>query len=246
MNFYDLHCHILYGVDDASKNLTQSMDMLHMASIDGIKVIAATSHLKKGVYDNDIERFDKAIKELQAEIDKKGLDISLIRAAENYVSYNTMHLLKEKRFIPYGNTQYILVEFAWKINVFDDPTRFLKAFIKTGYIPVIAHPERYEWVHKDYSLLFCWRKMGCLFQVNRTSILGLDKHALANTIVKRMLDDDLVDIVASDAHHAYAPRLPKLSDAYHYVEKHYGKQRADRYFIDMPLQIIGEKKAHFE
>ncbi|NBK97854.1 MAG: hypothetical protein EOM50_07515 [Erysipelotrichia bacterium] len=235
----DTHCHILWGVDDASTNVRESMDMVRVAVADGISKIVATSHIKEPIYNNDIHTLSKALDALYVEIEREHLDIEIILGGENFVSHATMHRLEEGTFVTYNNNQkYMLIEFAWTKNMYDHPNVYLKKIIDKGYIPVIAHPERYEWVHDDYSLINRWRKMGCLMQVNRTSVFCLDKIEAANQIAKRMLDDDLVDLIASDAHRCYAPRLPKLSDVYRYIETHYGKEKAELYLVENPEKVI--------
>lgn len=235
----DTHCHILWGVDDASQSKEASMDMIRIAIADGIKGIVATSHIKEGMFDNSPNKLEKAFTALKEEIKKQNLPIEIYFGGENYMSYYTMHKLKEKNFVTYNYGKYMLCEFAWTKNGKDDPTRFIKAVIEEGYIPVIAHPERYQVVHEDYSLIKKWKDLGCMMQVNRTSIFGYDKIMKANMIANKMLEDGLIDIIASDAHRLYAPRYPKLSDIYKYVEKRFGKERAELYLVENPRKILG-------
>lgn len=235
----DTHCHILWGVDDASSTASQALDMIRIAQADGIKVIVATSHIKYPVYPNTYEKLQQALVQLQQAIKAADLQMEVVIGAENFVNHRTIDFLEQDKFVTYQNAgNYILVEFAWTKNQFDHPTQYLKRIVNKGMIPVVAHPERYEWVHEDYGLVKTWREMGCLMQVNRTSILGFDKIAQANVCAKRLLDDDMVDIIASDAHSPFAPRYPKLSDVYKYVEARYGKERADLYCLINPAKII--------
>ena len=241
MYMIDVHCHILYRVDDASQRSTESLDMLKVAAADGVKVIAATSHIKPPMYENTKADLQQALENVQALIDANHLDIEVILGAENFLNHKSMHLLDEDGFVTYGdNGKYMLVEFAWTKNVMDKPTSYLQRIIDKGYIPVVAHPERYQWVHEDYELVRLWRKMGCLMQVNRTSVLQLDKMQKANEFATRLLEDDLVDCIATDSHAPYAPRLPKLSDVYTYISKHYGEAKAKSYLTDVPQQIISK------
>lgn len=233
----DTHCHILYGVDDASKTATQSLDMLRLAQTDGIKIICATSHLKPGMYENDSKSLSKACEQVDLLIKENQLDIKIVKAAENYLSYYTVNKLRNHQFIPYGNTNYMLIEFSWTKNIYDNPTSLINEVIKAGYLPVIAHPERYQWVHEDYHLIEEWKHMGCLLQVNRTSILGLDKNPSANAYAFRLMQDDVVDLIGSDAHRCFAPRFPKLSDAYRLIEAAYGKQRCIKLMANSELLV---------
>lgn len=235
----DTHCHILWGVDDASTCARESMDMIKVAIADGVDTICATSHIKDPIYRNDFASILKVLDALYVEMQRENLHINIVLGGENYVSHATMHRLKEGKFVTYNNNgKYMLVEFAWTKNAYDHPSVYLKEILEAGYIPVIAHPERYEWVHEDYDLIARWRNMGCLMQVNRTSVFGWDKIKAANETAQRMLADDLVDVIASDAHSCYAPRLPKLSDVYRYIETHYGAAKAKLYLCDNPKKII--------
>ncbi len=238
----DTHCHILWGVDDASQCERQSLDMLHIAQNDGVKEIIATPHIKMGLFENTYEQLHQAYIQLLKTIQKHNIQVKVYLGAENYVSKKSMHLLKEKKFVPLVNSNYILIEFAWTKNIHDNPTLYIKQFIEAGYRPIIAHPERYEWVHEDYSLLKTWKELGCLLQVNRTSILSLDSMKKANTYAQKMLADGFVDIIASDAHHAYAPRFIKLSDVYTFVCTHYSESLAKKCLIDTPKMIINAGK----
>lgn len=237
----DIHCHILWGVDDASKTKEESLNMIKVAIADGVTTIAASSHMKPPLFDNTNESLLAALDKLYVELYREKLAIHIVFGGENYVAHNTIHKLEEGGFITYNKGKYMLVEFSWTKNVYDQPTQYIKQILAKGYIPVIAHPERYQWVHEDYSLVRKWKEMGCLMQVNRTSIFGYDTMQKANEVALRLLEDDLVDAIASDAHTCYAPRLPKLSDAYKYIETHYGKERAQKYFYEVPQRIIDGK-----
>lgn len=235
----DCHCHILWGVDDASKNREQSLDMLRIACADGLEGIVATSHIKPPLFYNDKNSLLAAKFELDKMIKDNELPISIYIGGENYIGNNTLHKLYNDEFITYNDKgKYMLIEFAWTYNTIDDPTYYISEVLKCGYIPVIAHPERYEWVYREYRLVRLWKEMGAMMQLNRTSILGYDKIAFAQVLAEKILDDDMADIIASDAHRCFAPRYPKLSDCYRYVEKRWGKEKAELYFNINPKKLI--------
>ena len=235
----DSHCHILWGVDDASTSASQSLAMLKLAIEDGVKIIAATSHIKYPLYPNTFAILNDALQQLQQLIKEYNLPIQVIIGAENFFDHRTIGLLEKDQFITYNNAgKYMLVEFAWTKNCFDNPTQYLQQVIDKGIIPVIAHPERYEWVHENYDIIHTWRKMGCLMQVNRTSILQMDKIKQANEVALKLLNDDLIDMVGSDAHSALANRIPILSDVYKYIKDNYGKNRADLYIKINPKKLL--------
>lgn len=224
----DCHCHILYGVDDASKNGEESLAMLKIAVQDGIDCIIATSHIHYKFPENNNQRFDEALRQVQKLIDDTQLPIRVVKGGEIYFSHLTEGIMDDDRLITMGNSRCVLTELPWVKDERDQKAEvIIEELLKRGYIPVIAHPERYAIVHEDYDILRKWRQMGCYLQSNRTSLLGLDRIPIANEIAQRMLDDGLIDLVASDAHRSFAPRIPVLSDVYEYIRINKGQAVAD-------------------
>lgn len=225
----DCHCHILYGVDDASKNWEDSLAMLKIAVEDGIDVIIATSHVHYKFLENNNQRFDDALIQVQKLIDEYQLPIRVIKGGEIYFSHLTEGIMDDDRLITMGNSRCVLTELPWVKDERDQEAKvIIEELLKRGYTPIIAHPERYAIIHENYELLKEWKQMGCYLQCNRTSLLGLDRMSLANEIAQRMLDDGLIDLVASDAHRSFAPRIPVLSDVYELIKTKHGKEAADK------------------
>ena len=235
----DTHCHILYGVDDASKTAQQSLEMLKMAVADGVDVIMATSHIHYKFPLNNSARFDAAVAQVHALIKEHHLPIRVIKAGEIYFAHETEGTLDDDRLITMGDSRCVLTELPWRIDVRDtQPEVVLQALLDRGYQPIIAHPERYEVVHEDYERLYRWKEMGCLLQVNRTSLLGVDFMAAANVTAQRILADDLLDVVGSDAHRTTLPRVPILSDVHELLVSQLGKQRADELCGDTARKLF--------
>lgn len=225
----DCHCHILYGVDDASKRWEDSLAMLEIAVQDGIDCIIATSHVHYKFPDNNSQRFDEALKQVQKLIDNHQLPIRVVKGGEIYFSHLTEGIMDDDRLITMGNSRCVLTELPWLKDERDqDADEIIMELLKRKYIPIIAHPERYAIVHENYDLLRKWQQMGCYLQCNRTSLLGLDPMPKANEIALRMLDDGLIDLVASDAHRSFAPRIPVLSDVYELIKRKSGEDIADQ------------------
>lgn len=235
----DCHCHILYGVDDASKNWEDSLAMLKIAVEDGIDVIIATSHVHYKFPENNNQRFDDALIQVQKLIDDYQLAIRVIKGGEIYFSHLTEGIMDDDRLITMGNSRCVLTELPWVKDERDQEAEvIIEGLLKRGYTPIIAHPERYAIIHENYELLKEWKQMGCYLQCNRTSLLGLDRMSLANEIAQRMLDDGLIDLVASDAHRSFAPRIPVLSDVYELIKTKHGKEAADKLCGETARQLF--------
>lgn len=107
-----------------------------------------------------------------------------------------------------------------------------------GYIPVIAHPERYECVKKDWELALEGCKKGAKFQINKSSLSGTHGEKAARCATC-LLDMDLVDFIASDAHHVWE-RGSGLGRVCRFIEKEYGTERAKKLFVTNPRKVVGK------
>ncbi len=238
----DIHSHILWNIDDGPTSVSQSLDMIRLAIQDGVTCICATPHIKEPHFFQTREKLETSFQVLCEQVKLHNMDIKLVLGAENYVGAHSIHKLEKQEFMTYGNTSYMLIEFAWTINSYDHLDTYIEMIIQAGYTPIIAHPERYEWVEKDYGLIHKWRAMGALMQINRTSLIGSERVSFAQRLAFKMLDDNSVDFIASDAHHCFAPRYIKLSDVYHLIKERYGVQKAEYYFVEQPNKLIEKKR----
>ena len=112
----------------------------------------------------------------------------------------------------------------------------LEELISNGYIPVIAHAERYRIIQKDPGTAGQFREMGAKIQLNADSILGID-GSLPRRVCKSLLKNSLADIVASDSHGTLS-RKCNISECRKYIEKKYGEYYAEKLFFLNPGKII--------
>lgn len=108
-----------------------------------------------------------------------------------------------------------------------------------GFVPVIAHIERYFHSGLDYSIIDNWIDMGCVLQINRTSILGMHGKTIQSNALS-LLDDGYCDVIGTDTHRASGHRISKLSDAYSVVSKRIGSYNADILFFENPKRILSD------
>ena len=116
----------------------------------------------------------------------------------------------------------------------------LLALQSRGVTPVIAHPERYYPVNDDICFALDWVDMGCLLQLNRTSILGLDTSAAERTALE-LIRLGAAHFVATDAHDTRI-RCTELSDAYDFLEKRFSKSTAELLTVENPRRILQNKR----
>ena len=196
----DLHCHILPGLDDGSRDLDMTLKMLNMAYAQGVRRIIATPHYHMGYVQNEPEKFLKVLKEVQEKIEKKYPDLELRPGNEIFYSDGVLDLLKEGKILPLGgeNSRYVLLEFSPQ-DTYGRIQEAVMKFIRAGYRPVLAHVERYSCLHKQKVHLEELQEQGVLFQVNYNSI---KKN-------KWLFRQGFVDLLSTDCHNV-TERAPKI------------------------------------
>lgn len=235
----DIHCHIVPGVDDGAKTLDDALDMLRIAESEGIKKIINTSHYhpqfkytKGEELLEELENFNKIIKE-------KGIDVEVIIGNELYFDDSFLECIEKKEFYTLNNSKYALVEFS--------PTNFPKKLSEVvyefkirGYVPILAHIERYSDIQENPSLITEAIKEGALIQINASSVLGKGSSE-AHRITELLLKNNLVHFVGTDAHGSQR-RRPMIKEAYDYVCSEYGERKAQRLFIENPSKVINNEE----
>jgi protein-tyrosine phosphatase len=231
----DIHCHILPNVDDGSESLEESIAMAEIAESEGITKIVNTSHChfdfkyKKGnELKLELEKFNQALKE-------ENINIEVLLGNELYYTSDLIERFDELDFFSMNNSKYILMEFS-PINFPKNIEDVIYEIKIRGYIPIIAHAERYKQVQEDVNIVLDCIKEGALIQVNASSILGKNGEKAEDTS-KKLLDNNMVHFVATDAHSSNR-RRPLIKDSYNYILKNYGKEVSEKLFIENPTAVI--------
>ena len=192
----DMHCHILYGVDDGCQTLDDSLRMIRKAISVGVTDMILTSHYApmRGYVKTPLE-IEERFHELKREVEKANLSIRLYLGREIDRIDHIEALLKEKKIRTMNHTQYVLVDFGMEKCDIDE---YCYELIINGYTPIIAHPERYNYI-SDFKDYHTWVKTGALLQVNASSLFHTkSKKTKKNALY--MMKHNLVSFIGSDAH----------------------------------------------
>lgn len=195
----DIHCHIMYGIDDGSKSLEQSIEILKNAYSNGITDIVLTPHyINKSEYNCNNKNKKKILDELISELKKENIDINLYLGNEVMIDPDVSKLIANNKISTINNTKYVLVELPMH---YENPNseKMMFEIIRHGYIPILAHPERYDYVKEDISKLEPYINMGCILQGNYLSLFGRYGDE-AKKILKILLKQRKIKILASDIH----------------------------------------------
>ncbi len=198
-NIIDIHSHSLWGIDDGAEDFDESVDMCLEAEESGTKALFLTPHLmyweQAGeLYDEREEKIEILGECLEdnesALVIKKGFEILCDDEIFNI-----------KHFKPYtlNGSRYILIEFHFYKTGFSDVVSWCDYLSSFGLVPVIAHPERYEFVMDNASCVEALSDKGVLFQMNSASPTGVFGEREAY-VACEMLNCGFVDFVGSDAH----------------------------------------------
>lgn len=235
MEFIDLHSHILPEVDDGSDSMEQTVNMLKIAYEEGIRVMVATSHYYPGRFEEPISVLNNKLIQIQDRIADLLPDLELLLGCEIYYNHESIGLLKEGVIPTIADTRYILVEFS-PLTEYRYLKNGLSDFILEGYIPILAHVERYENVVKDMGRVMELIDIGVCIQVNAMSITG-EMGKGYQAITKKLLKYQYVHIIATDAH-SERTRAPRLHKCYRLVCTKYGRDYANDMFLHNQLKIL--------
>jgi len=231
----DLHSHILYGVDDGARSLEQSIKMCHMAATDGTTHIVATPH-SNSQYIFFPEKNKKKISELQSHV---GDTPKILSGCDFHLSYeNIQEALRNPVPFTINHKNYLLVEF----DSYVIPQTIQQVFfelLSIGIIPVITHPERNQVIQRHPQLVFDWVNSGCLIQVTAQSLTGRF-GSKARQFSRRLLEHNLVHVIASDAHNIDS-RPPLLSQCFNIIKTEFGDTLVDELFRKHPQAILEGK-----
>lgn len=222
--YIDIHCHLAYGIDDGPKEFRESVAMLNAAYEEGTRTIIATPHVMPGIQEFQEFQYYQRVRELREYCSRQGLDMRILTGAEIFYTNLTPRFLRENRIPTLGESDYVLVEFQPSIK-YDQLCDALLGILRVGYHPVLAHVERYGCLINFPKRMEELRKRyRVVFQMNCSSVLG-GKGWLRDRQAKRALEEDLIDVIATDAHNT-SSRPPKMQKAYEWLEKEYGREYA--------------------
>lgn len=222
----DVHSHILFGIDDGSRTISESIELLKKLKSVGFNNVILTPHfILDSTYNSNYEANIKIYNELKERLLNENIDINIYLGNEIFIDKNIPTLLEKNIITSLNGTKYVLVEFPMHnklLNIED----ILYEIRSKGYEVVIAHPERYDAFKEDYSIVDTLREDGFLFQSNYSSILGYyGKDSIK--LLKYMLKRHYIDFLGTDIH---CIEKTYVIDNFKKIEKHIIKITGSEYY----------------
>ena len=196
----DIHNHLLPGIDDGSKSMSDSIKVLKKLKEIGFDTIILTPHyINQSKYSSNRENNIKLLEELKEEVKNNDIDIKLYLGNEIYYDENIYKFLREKKISTLNDSKYLLIEIPMS-GIAPGYEEVFDSLIKKGYKVILAHPERYYSFQSKYDLVEELYESGILFQCNLESILG--SYGLrSKKLFKRLLKEKKISFLATDIHH---------------------------------------------
>ena len=205
----DIHSHIMYGIDDGSKDIETSIEILKEAKKEGITDIFLTPHyIENSKYNTNNKKKNELLKKLQKQIEKENLDINLYIGNEIYINESIIEYIKNKEISSLNNSKYILVELPMG-KMYQNTKHILFNLIRNGYIVILAHPERYIYLKNHDEVLDEFLSMGVLLQGNYRSLFGYYGRD-AKKALKKYIKRHQISFLGSDIHENDGYMLEKL------------------------------------
>ncbi len=230
---FDIHCHLVPYVDDGARDMDEAIKMLKMEYRQGVRYIIVTPHFRRDMFETSMEQILKQFLRLR-EIGKK-IGIQLFLGCEYHVDDGMVRMLRAKERPCMASSRYVRAEYRY-----DGSTEYVKesldVLLRNGYLPIIAHIERYTDVCADWDFLEEIVDMGAFIQVNAGSIIG-DGGRNVKRFCKKLMKEDLLHFVGTDAHRIDI-RRPIIKPCVDYVIKKMGEDYAREIFVENPRRIV--------
>ncbi len=216
-----MHSHLLAGLDDGVKSHEEAVQLIQNFHRLGYSKVITTPHIMSDYYRNEPDQIIAKAVELNKLLHDNHISVIVEAAAEYYLDENLSIIInEEKRLLTFGSN-YLLFE----TNFFSEPyylNEFIFNAITQGYKPVLAHPERYQYMTMEKAEDL--RDRGVLLQLNIPSVVGYYGKPIERMAVK-FIEAGWVDLVGSDCHNLL--QFKALESAFQ--NRHFKK------VLDLPL-----------
>jgi tyrosine-protein phosphatase YwqE len=211
----DMHSHLIPGIDDSSKSMEESLELIQRLSSYGLKKIITTPHIMSEYYRNTPEIIRMGLEDLRKAVQREGIPVEIDAAAEYYMDEIFLDKVKNGGELLTFGDNYILVETGF-IN---RPQMLLETFFQlemAGFKPVFAHPERYQYLLADKKLQEDLIERNTIFQINLLSLTGFYSKQVKD-FAEVLLEKGNVQFFGTDCHNPrYLDMLETLPKSRNY------------------------------
>ena len=232
---FDIHTHILPGIDDGPKSLEESLAAIAALVSEGVRGIVATPHFNDQFPHVPAFEVQQRVAQLQREVDRQGIAVQLWAGHEVLFDTTVEAALATGQAGSINQGPYVLVE----LPTYEFPMTLpmvLGQLRTRGYIPVIAHVERYKPTQRDPNVLLPLIEAGMLLQITVSSFTGKFGKTAQQT-AETLMHRNMAHVLATDAH-SLSLRRANLIAGLRAAEALVGPARVRQMVEEVPLAII--------
>lgn len=235
MEYFDIHSHMLPGVDDGAQTPEEAMSMIDVAYGEGTRRLILTPHYTRGKNRYTKEELHNRFEEFEAEVNKVYPDMKLYLGNEILYEEGIVGDLKEGLIQTINGTKYVLVEFNIRIS-YSQLYDAIRKITNARYRPIIAHVERYRCLFKHIERIDELVGMEAYLQMNISSLYGgmLDENA---RWCKKLVREEYISFFGTDAHDL-EDRAPYIKDYVGWIEKKCGEDFLQKVFDINPQKMV--------
>lgn len=242
----DMHCHILPEIDDGAQSKKMSLDMCAMAVKSGVTDIIATPHMFDLYANNEFnEKVSSRLDFLNSALADSQLALHIYKGAEVYASKDILYSPDLSDYALAGS-RYLLFEFDFGEATLDYAKEVVSVILNQNLIPVLAHPERYDFTLSNYENINRLADCGVLFQCNLGSLTGeLGKKEAR--LAKEMVNSGAASFLATDAHRVEF-RNTDINGMLEYIRDYKKKvdfSKIGKLLNENPMKIIKGKRVEY-
>lgn len=239
----DIHSHILYGVDDGPKDLTESLELARLAVKEGIKTIIATPHHHNGRYNNRKQDIIDKVQHLNEQLQIETIPLTVLPGQEPRIYGELLDDYKKGDILTLNDGQHFLFIELPSSHVPRYTEQLLYDIQLAGLTPIIVHPERNQEFMERPDLLYQLVKRGALTQITTGSLTGFFGKNIRK-FTTQIIDANLTHFMASDAHHVnHRPFF--FDEALDFLQKRYGTDIV-YYFTENAQFLVNGENVHKE
>ena len=236
---YDVHTHILPGVDDGSRDMEETKRMLQMERDQGVMHVIATPHFAVGDRQAPPEKLRSILEQVREVAKQIDPEMTVDLGNELLNGSGMIQALQQGEALTLADTRYILVEFLPK-DRYSTIYHALRDYIMEGYIPLVAHVERYEALMSDRNRMEELISLGAYFQMNAESLMGR-RFSRRATACRRLVENGLIHMLGSDCHRSDR-RVPLMQDALDHLSRDFRQSgKFQKLVQDNPQTLLADK-----
>ena len=233
---YDIHCHVLFDIDDGAVDAPMALEMLQLSAQRGVTGMVVTPHSMDVAERGGVDVLDDRLGRVRALVDERGIPMELLPGMEVHLMPDVPERLASGGYIPLNGSRYVLVEFDF-IQWANYTDTVLFDIALQGRTPLLAHIERIGPVQEHPAIVEGLVQRGSYTQITAMSLLG-ELGAGPKQTAEALLKRGLVHVIASDTHRPSGSRRPFLAEIFERLAGLVGDEGAAALLYENPAAVV--------